>query len=206
MSQQQQLSRPSNANKQPRNQPSRPSGGRNWKPRHWTYQTGRSNASNWRVRNPPADPPADPPQAPEPETPEPENESQPAAPDVYIPGYKYNGPPVLSTDTSLPVCPSCKGKGQTTHTVPPLRELFTGRVLGPNTSVTFNMPCLDCERTGRVTPAQMRSIQFQREMWCKCSDRSDHATYHADGQTPWRWCVHKHHWHCNECAKIVQIG
>jgi Fe2+ or Zn2+ uptake regulation protein len=38
------------------------------------------------------------------------------------------------------------------------------------------------------------------EFWCKCGNPSERVTYHAD--TP----DAKHHWTCDDCGKVRQVG
>lgn len=61
-------------------------------------------------------------------------------------------------------------------------------------------------------------LQYWRECWCACQcatcggkgwcecDDGDGGIYHKDGETLWEWCCRKHHWHCRQCKKILQIG
>lgn len=48
-----------------------------------------------------------------------------------------------------------------------------------------------------------------QECWCGCAAGKAGAAgpvYHADGETPERWCVRKHHYHCAACRRLLQIG
>ncbi len=44
-------------------------------------------------------------------------------------------------------------------------------------------------------------------LWCDCeADLPEYEQYHADGEGTGPYCVHKHHYHCGGCGKIIQIG
>jgi len=41
------------------------------------------------------------------------------------------------------------------------------------------------------------------DFWCRCGNPSEDVAFYADGQHPE---VHKHHWRCNDCGSVLQIG
>ena len=61
---------------------------------------------------------------------------------------------------------------------------------------------VDIEIYGSLENAK-KEKEKEEKLWCKCKDSSHGAYYVPDGQN--RQC-HKHHWRCNHCKKIVQIG
>jgi hypothetical protein len=75
------------------------------------------------------------------------------------------------------------------------------------------MQCISCDGTGLANEAILNEFQFYASCWCSCPgvqrtpDLS--AVFHDNGYTPLAgddWCVTKHHWHCTQCHKLVQIG
>jgi len=61
---------------------------------------------------------------------------------------------------------------------------------------------VDIEIYGSLENAKKEKAK-EEKLWCKCKDSHHGAYYVPDGQN--RQC-HKHHWRCNQCKKIVQIG
>jgi hypothetical protein len=94
-------------------------------------------------------------------------------------------------------CPQCKGEGKVNVTFEEYGK--------PETKKQIKLDCVACAGTGQVTTAILKQIEKEKKMWCKCEDRDPHAvTYHKDNEKG--ALVRKHHWTCNECNKIVQIG
>lgn len=102
------------------------------------------------------------------------------------------------------VCAQCEGSGRVTMT---LTICSRG---GTESDRSVALPCPTCDGAGRVTPAQAEEHHFALESWCECPRERPGTgappVYHGDGETPERWCVRKHHYHCAACRKLVQIG
>lgn len=45
-----------------------------------------------------------------------------------------------------------------------------------------------------------------KEFWCSCGNPSESSYFHDDGQGTGPSCVQKHHYHCDDCGKITQVG
>lgn len=64
--------------------------------------------------------------------------------------------------------------------------------------------CVVCGGTGELTEEQNAMVEEERNMWCRCGGEEEFGTtYYDDGQHPQ---IYKHHWRCNKCKKVVQIG
>lgn len=74
-------------------------------------------------------------------------------------------------------------------------------------SETVVITCIRCEGTGVLSAQQLKILEYEQKIWCRCSDNGNGVYYHADNPKPTgNWCVCKHHWHCSRCGKITQIG
>ena len=60
---------------------------------------------------------------------------------------------------------------------------------------------VDIKMYGSLERAKAAKIE-EAKLWCKCEE--DHNAYYV-GNGESEEC-HKHHWRCNKCKKIVQIG
>jgi len=93
-------------------------------------------------------------------------------------------------------CPTCKGKGKVTLTV---------STFGSNKpDEKMEIDCVVCNGVGEVSDVVLEQILFEKNMWCECgsNDPSD-VKYYDDGE---HHEISKHHWRCNKCGKVVQIG
>lgn len=72
---------------------------------------------------------------------------------------------------------------------------------------TVEIGCIDCD-DGKKPMSEPQAREFtlhkeeQHKLWCSC-DNSSGASYVDDNVS--KKC-RKHHWTCNDCHKIVQIG
>ncbi len=90
-------------------------------------------------------------------------------------------------------CPTCEGK----KTVP-VTVHETGKPVK-----TVYLKCLTCNGAGKIDEDEYNAQQEEEDaFWCKC-EKDYGATYVGDGES--RVCD-KHHWRCNHCAKVVQVG
>jgi rubredoxin len=89
----------------------------------------------------------------------------------------------------LVTCPACKaGKYTlkvTTH--------------GKPGEESIELDCPTCASTGKVTTQKAEALRREVDLWCRCTEPHD-STYHPDTRRM------KHHWTCNGCGKITQIG
>lgn len=94
-------------------------------------------------------------------------------------------------------CPQCNGSGKTKVGV----VSFDG-----NKATSFEMNCLTCDGNKTVTNVQLKQFNFEKNMWCKCSDVSKFSqnTYFVNDNQ--RKDLRKHHYRCCKCDKVTQIG
>ena len=99
-------------------------------------------------------------------------------------------------------CSTCKGSGKTT-----IKVIHHGQ---NELNENCELNCIDCDGKGKVTAEQNEILEYRKwwykHCWCKCDPPSDHATYHDDGEGVDESCPSKHHYHCDECGKITQVG
>lgn len=88
----------------------------------------------------------------------------------------------------MPTCPSCKD-GQMS-----IRFSQAGK---PDEVTKMN--CVICQGTATITQQQLKYIEQEKNRWCRC-EKSSGSSYVADTRKM------KHHWKCNDCKKITQIG
>lgn len=100
----------------------------------------------------------------------------------------------------MPTCPQCKGKGKFDVT----STVIDGQgPTGRHEEVVKGVSCYLCDGSGEISEERLVDLEAQSKLWCSCGNKSGHTTYHPDGQSP---VCHKHHWICNDCGKIVQMG
>lgn len=92
-------------------------------------------------------------------------------------------------------CPTCKGKGTVTVKV-------HSNFATENTS--FEMDCHVCGGSGEVTEAQLKAHKAAMAMWCRCGNPSGQTQFFDDGENP--SVCNKHHWVCEDCGKVTQVG
>jgi hypothetical protein len=93
-------------------------------------------------------------------------------------------------------CTACKGTKKITlvgHTLEngklvPLKPVAVG--------------CVTCDGKGYLTLEEKMDLEYRNTLWCKCEKEHD-TTFVDDGVSD---VCHKHHWTCNHCGKITQIG
>jgi hypothetical protein len=95
----------------------------------------------------------------------------------------------------LHVCPVCQGTGKQTVTV---TEFGSDK---PTDS--FEMNCIGCDGTGKVNDNTLRMIEYERNMWCQCE--TDYGSHYVPDDTK-NAAVNKHHYVCNKCGKVTQVG
>jgi hypothetical protein len=94
------------------------------------------------------------------------------------------------------VCPSCKGTKQMTV----VAQLYTDKGMVPQKPVV--MDCFNCKGKGYLTDAERIQKEQEDQLWCKC--KKDHgSTFVDDFQSD---VCDKHHWTCNHCGKVTQVG
>ena len=93
----------------------------------------------------------------------------------------------------MPKCIKCKGKGQATLNV-------YSEEASPK---SFEIDCVHCDGSGRMTNIEIKQTQWFDLQWCKCDFTPNETRYYADGQHP---DCDKHHYRCGTCGLITQIG
>lgn len=94
----------------------------------------------------------------------------------------------------MQTCPQCNGAKTVNISVHSSEEKPT----------YFPMSCPSCDGQGVISDEQLAEIKAEQDMWCSCGNPSQNAYYVPDN-TP-HGKVRKHHYCCNDCHKIVQIG
>ena len=93
-------------------------------------------------------------------------------------------------------CTACKGEKKISVTA---HILQNGKMV-PQPPVKVG--CVTCNGKGHLTLEEKMQVEFEKTMWCRCE--KDHpTTFVDDGESD---ICHKHHWTCNHCGKITQIG
>jgi hypothetical protein len=59
---------------------------------------------------------------------------------------------------------------------------------------------------GMTVPAYEAAMERERKHWCSCEKPSEGVDFCDDGQRRNEHCCSKHHYHCQNCGKIVQVG
>lgn len=92
-------------------------------------------------------------------------------------------------------CLCCEGKGcQCVEVI---------NVHGKHRDITeYSIPCVWCNGTGNMDQRQKCNYEGYKDIWCQCGKHTD-VTFVDDNQDS---NLRKHHWICNRCGKIVQIG
>lgn len=92
-------------------------------------------------------------------------------------------------------CPTCQGSGKQSLSV----KTFGSKDSEP----PMVIDCVLCHGKGVVNKSQLRLLEQEKAMWCRCEKPSEGTTFHDDGEC--RQC-RKHHYHCENCGKITQVG
>lgn len=93
-------------------------------------------------------------------------------------------------------CIICEGKKVISITV-------TSNLRGkPIKSEKIEIMCVHCRGSGSMTQDDIDHHNWSKEQWCKC-DEYHGATYVDDNVSS---ICSKHHWTCNQCNKITQVG
>lgn len=91
-------------------------------------------------------------------------------------------------------CPTCDNG----------RMKITVSTYGSNEPATVTeIDCVYCDGTGQIDDETMEAIEYEKNMWCKCGNPSGRHKFYRDGEGP---LVHKHHYVCKDCNKVLQIG
>ncbi len=96
-------------------------------------------------------------------------------------------------------CPTCEGK----KTWACIAKLYTSNGFVDQPAVM--MDCRTCGGKGELTEQayadKMEEKRQSDEMWCRCGEEDKYgSTHHPDSEGM------KHHYTCNSCGKITQIG
>ena len=93
-------------------------------------------------------------------------------------------------------CKDCKGTGKVNITVNWIGGEDDGK------SDSSDITCVDCNGKGELTEAEAKAIKDHEDDWCDCDEEYD-VDFFEDGEHP---DCHKHHYRCQNCGGIYQIG
>lgn len=85
-------------------------------------------------------------------------------------------------------CPHCKGTGKIAYTSHEFGKVTQGE-----------LTCVTCNGEKLVTIQKFNEYHAFQNMWCRCKE-SPGSNYHPDEPGS------KHHWTCQKCGKVTQIG
>ncbi len=90
-------------------------------------------------------------------------------------------------------CPQCNGKKKITIEVSVMDEH------GFHDEPSFRKKCPTCHGIGTVTLADKLAYDAEIAAWCTCETPGE-TEYVPDSTAM------KHHWNCQRCGKLVQVG
>lgn len=93
------------------------------------------------------------------------------------------------------ICTVCNGRKTTKYTV----QEYGSK----EPPVEHEMECTVCYGTGVITLEVYKYLEWEKAQWCKCKD-SNSGSFYVPDNTDDR--CDKHHWRCNTCKLITQIG
>ena len=98
-------------------------------------------------------------------------------------------------------CVDCKGTGELTIKMVVLN--FGKKITEESTGEEFKQICPLCNGTGCIT---FETKRFIENLYCKCSKekRNLYSSYYVPDNVDKD--ISKHHWRCNCCKKVTQIG
>lgn len=103
-------------------------------------------------------------------------------------------------ESKLIKCDSCDGTGKYDC----IAQLYNPATHSFEPQPPVRMNCQMCQGSGKIDPIVIAARKEASEaFWCSCTDRSG-VTYHSDN-TPGAMCA-KHHYICNDCDKVAQVG
>jgi len=98
----------------------------------------------------------------------------------------------------MSICPTCKGTGE---------QSVTAQIMQPDGTFKEEPPvqitCVFCDGKGEVTKDKLKFIEHYNSIWCKCGNPSGETDFYNDNEHDE---IKKHHWRCQDCGKVVQIG
>ena len=100
-------------------------------------------------------------------------------------------------------CRVCEGKGTQNLKVHYVTETF-GHEAG--TWEETEIPCVWCGGSGQMTRETAEELEWNKTAWCRCEDPTIYRTQFYDDGGHEGCPVQKHHYHCQGCGKITQIG
>lgn len=95
-------------------------------------------------------------------------------------------------------CKSCKGSGKQTISMQTMQDDGSFK-----TEPSLEIDCMHCDGTGEMDKEQKETYNYAQNMWCNCGNPSGKSNYHPDGKGKW---VSKHHYTCDDCDHVTQIG
>ena len=95
-------------------------------------------------------------------------------------------------------CPACTGG----------RITITGRMLtteGWKDNPPIDIDCITCDGSGTIGEEHRRQLDEEQDAWHNSDICQEEDAHYVPDNTPGA-LISKHHWVCNECRKIVQVG
>ena len=90
-------------------------------------------------------------------------------------------------------CVGCTGTGK--------MKLGTGYSENGQLKTKYmDITCIICNGKGEISEEAVKLLERQRNMWCRCGNKSGMTTFHDDRNGV------KHHWTCDDCGKVTQVG
>lgn len=94
-------------------------------------------------------------------------------------------------------CLVCNGRG-VIEVTGVMVEAGVSRPLDP-----VELTCVWCNGSKVMTPAQVAEHRWYVEAWCRCGNPSGNTRFYENGEDP---TFYTHHWNCEDCGKLVQVG
>lgn len=94
-------------------------------------------------------------------------------------------------------CPTCSGAKRVTISVVEIGA-------GTRKESSVEMGCVVCDGAGEISERAEHALAREAAMWCRCGNPSGAVSYHGDGERG-SACT-KHHWTCDDCSKVTQVG
>lgn len=104
-------------------------------------------------------------------------------------------------------CPTCEGNGK----FPCRAQVLTEKGWGydpPMDKPPLMLDCHLCDGKGLISQERHQAMLEQSKIWCNCEESSG-VSYHEDDNSQIYGngvTCSKHHYSCNDCGLIVQIG
>jgi len=65
--------------------------------------------------------------------------------------------------------------------------------------------CIVCGGSGTISDEKKQNMDEENAGWCTCKESEKAGSHYIDDNTPGAF-YEKHHWICNSCGKVTQVG